>query len=434
MKRFLIGVAAWLPSCAVTGRGADPASQPLGKTTVIWISMDGFRGDYLDRAALPFFAHMETEGVHSRLFRPAFPPITFPSHCAEATGVGVAQHGITGNAFYDSATHQGYSFPADAALLQSEPIWLTAQRQGVRTLVFDWPLSQWQIGAGRCSYSTDQFENKPTDAQRLDALLAAWRVDYDGGKANGPDGALRLLMGYVEGTDPAGHKFGPDAPELVGELQKLDVEIGAFAGKAAAFWKEHAGPADRLYLLLTTDHGMSRVEQDVNLEKMLGVSHWSSEVTLQTVGNLGNVFLEQIPAGPAREAKATELLAKLKAYPFARAYRRADLPPKWDYGHPTRTGDLVVVLPRGYTFNRKAPSAVVDAALVNDGPKGMHGYPVEDDPEMYGVIFLQRWPQPFGGKDLGEVSWDQYHPTVARLLGIKPAAAAKGTPLALPGE
>ena len=53
---------------------------------------------------------------------------------------------------------------------------------------------------------------------------------------------------------------------------------------------------------------------------------------------------------------------------------------------------------------------------------------------MFGVMFLQRWPRPFGGKDLGEVTWDQYHPTVAKLLGIKPADAAKGTPLALPGE
>ncbi len=58
--------------------------------------------------------------------------------------------------------------------------------------------------------------------------------------------------------------------------------------------------------------------------------------------------------------------------------------------------------------------------------KGMHGYPVEEDPEMYGVMFLARYPQDFGGKDLGEVNWDQYHPTVAKLLGIKPCRWRKG--------
>lgn len=415
-------------------RAADPAAPPAGKTTVVWISMDGFRNDYLDRAALPFFARLQTEGAYSRRFHPVFPPVTFPSHCAEATGVGVAQHGVTGNSFYDAATRQTSNYPAEAALLQAEPIWLTAERQGVRTLVFDWPLSQKQTGPVRDDYFANEFDNAPTDVQRLDHLLDVWRADYEGGKAGGPGGALRLLMGYVEGADPAGHRFGPDAPETAGELQTLDAEIGAFADKAAALWKEHAGPADRLYLLLTTDHGMSPVTQDANLEKMLDLPHGQKEITLQTVGGIGNIFLDQIPAGPAREAREAELLTRLKAFPFMRAYRRAELPPRWHYGHPTRTGDLIVVLPRGYTFNRSVPAAVVDAAHTNGGPKGMHGYPVEDDPEMDGVMFLQRWPRPLGGKDLGEVNWDQYHPTVARLLGIRPADAAKGTPLPLPGE
>ena len=423
MQRFLIGLAALAGGCLLTpGRAA---ADPEGKTTVVWISMDGFRGDYLDRTALPFFARLQAEGVHSRRFRPSFPPITFPSHCAEATGVGAAQHGITGNAFYDSTARQTYDFPGDASLLRAEPIWLTAKRQGVRTLVFDWPLSQWQTDAVRDDYSADRYEHQSKDAQRLDRLLDVWRADYAEGKAGGP---LRLLMGYVEAADPAGHRFGPDSPEVVAELKKLDAELAAFSTKATALWQEHAGPQDRLYLLLTTDHGMSPVAQDANLEKMLGVSHWQTEITLQTVGNMGHIFLDRIPAGPKRDAKETELLTKLRAYSFAHVFRRADLPPQWDYGHPTRTGDIVVVLPRGYTFNRRAPQAVLDAAQVYDGPKGMHGYPVEEDPDMHGVMFLQRWPQPFGGRDMGEVSWDQYHPTVAGLLRIKPADAAKGKP------
>ena len=414
-------------------RAADPAPPPVGKTTVVWISMDGFRGDYLDRAELPFFAGLTKVGVYSRRFHPVFPPITFPSHCAEATGVAVARHGITGNSFYDALTRASYNFPGDASLLLAEPIWLTAERQGVRTLVFDWPLSQKQLPALHDDYFNDKFDNAPTDAERLDHLLDVWKQDFDGGKANGPGGPLRLLMGYVEGTDPPGHRFGPDAPEISAALQDLDKTVGKFAARALALWKEHAGPADRFYLLLTTDHGMSKVDHDVNLERVLDLPHGQHEITLEATGNLGNVFLDQLPAGPVREARLAALLGKLKAYPFARVYPRADLPPAWDYGHPTRTGDIVVVLPRGYTFNRAAATPVAEADQVG-GPKGMHGYPVENDPEMYGVMFLSRYPQAFGGKDLGEVMWDQYHPTVAKLLGIQPANDAKGKPLLLPGE
>ena len=130
------------------GQASEPV-QPaaVGKATVVWISMDGFRGDYLDRTELPFFTRLTKEGVYSRQFHPVFPPITFPSHCAEATGVAVAHHGITGNSFYDAATRQTYRYPTDSTLLLAEPIWLTTERQGVRTLVQDWPLSQAQHGA-----------------------------------------------------------------------------------------------------------------------------------------------------------------------------------------------------------------------------------------------------------------------------------------------
>ncbi len=423
-RSFLVIVAAlavgWAPHHSQAA-GTD------GKNTVVWISMDGMRGDYLDRAPLPFFARIMQEGAYSHKFHPVFPPITFPSHCAEATGVPVDHHGITGNSFYDSATRQTYRYPGDGTLLQAEPIWLTAERQGVRTLVFDWPLSQAEHAPLHADYFHEKFDNAPTDAQRLDQLLDAWHADQGAGP-------LRLLMGYVEDTDVAGHKYGPDAPETTAAVQAVDHTLGAFFDRALAQWKQTAGPADHFYLLLSTDHGMSAVTKAANLEKLLGLPHGQHEITLVTVGNMGNVFLDQLPAGQARDERMAGFLEKLKAYPGIRAYRKADLPAAWAYAHPTRTGDLVVVLPRGYTFSGQATQPVMDIAQAGGGPLGMHGYPVEDDPEMYGALLLWRYPQPLGGKDLGEVRWDQYHPTVAKWLGIKPADGAKGQGLALPGE
>ena len=429
---LLVTAALWWCTPRAAGQGSAPAPAANGKTTVIWISMDGVRGDYIGRTALPFFDRLLKTGVYSRRFHPVFPPITFPSHSAEATGVGVDRHGIPGNDFYDNTTRLSQHFPTDSSLLQAEPIWLTAERQGVRTLVFDWPLSQQQTGPVQDEYFDDTFDNAVPDAQRLDHLLAVWRQDDESGRAQKAGGSLRLLMGYVEATDPAGHKFGPDAPEIALELQKLDHEMGEFADQAQAYWKAHANPVDRLYLLLSTDHGMSNVADDANLERMLGLRHGQKEITLETGGGIGNIFLDQVPPAE-RGAQAAALLEKLQAYPFARAYRRAELPPAWSYANPARTGDIVVVLSRGYTFNRGVTLPVVDAAHA-EGPKGMHGYPVEDDPEMYGVMFMARYPRPFGGQDLGEVNWDQYHPTVAKLLGIQPAAGAKGQALAMPGE
>ena len=420
-----------LLAVTVLAAGRTPglrAADPGGKNTVVWISMDGVRGDYLDRGPLPFFARLMREGAYSRKFHPVFPPITFPSHCAEATGTTVDHHGITGNSFYDAATRQTYRYPADASLLQAEPIWLTAERQGVRTLVFDWPLSQAEHAPLHADYSDDKFDNALTDEQRVNRLLDTWHADKS---AAGP---LRLLMGYVEDADVAGHKFGPDAPETAAAVRAVDRTLGAFFERALAQWKQTAAPADGFYLLLSTDHGMSPVTKAVNLEKLLGLPHGQHEITLSTVGNMGNVFLDPATAGPARGERLAGFIETLRAYSFARVYKREELPAAWAYAHPTRTGDLVVVLPRGYTFSSQATQPVMDIAQAGGGPLGMHGYPVEDDPEMYGTMLTWRYPRPFGGKDLGEVKWDQYHPTVARWLGIKPADGAKGQPLALPGE
>src|SRR5437764_5993639 len=77
-----------------------------GRTVVVWISMDGVRPDYLDRAATPLFHRLIGEGWYSKQLITIVPSLTFPSHVSEATGVPAAVHGIPANDFYDTATRQ----------------------------------------------------------------------------------------------------------------------------------------------------------------------------------------------------------------------------------------------------------------------------------------------------------------------------------------
>src|SRR5437667_5860412 len=79
-------------------------------SVVVWISIDGFRGDYVDRVDTPTFHRLMREGVYSQWLMTITPSITFPSHVSEATGVRVAQHGIPNNVFYDTITRQTYKF------------------------------------------------------------------------------------------------------------------------------------------------------------------------------------------------------------------------------------------------------------------------------------------------------------------------------------
>lgn len=406
--------------------------QAAARTTVVWISIDGMRGDYVQRGDFPFFVRLRREAATTDKLRPVFPSITFPSHCSEATGVTVEKHGITANAFYDAATKTQYSYPNDSSLLQAEPIWLTAQRQGVRTAVLDWPLSFAQKGAIRTEIFDEKFDSAMPDEQRLNRLLDAWSASL----AKADPVPLHLLMGYIIATDKPGHNNGPDSPEILQAMIMLDAQLTKFSERAVELWKrQRKTPEDRLFFVFSTDHGMSTVKTLVSLPRLLNVARRDPEIRLSTTGNVGHVFLDGVkyPRGSeAREAKLREFRATMiAAGPDFQAFKREDMPAAWGYAHPTRCGDLIIILPRGYTFGwAENAAAISEVGTSATGPIGMHGYDPATNPEMMGFFAIWEFGK-IKPMDLGAVGWDQLHPTVAKLLGINPSPTATGTPLAI---
>jgi predicted AlkP superfamily pyrophosphatase or phosphodiesterase len=420
MRTFLCSVLIlFLTSIGCTPQPHASSTPAPGKTVVVWISIDGFRRDYVDKAPNPFFHKLMKEGAYSRQLTTITPSITFPSHVSEATGVTVDQHGIPNNDFYDSITKKPYHFPADPALLQSEPIWLTAKRQGIRTLVYDWPLSQGQTAELRTDYFLPKFEGAPTDEQRLARLVETWRTDTN------PQ-PLQLLMGYIKATDSIGHKYGPDSPELKAAVEETDRNLGRFVDAVTTVFQQKSSPGDQLYILLTTDHGMMTVKTLVNLEKLFATPLPRS-VHHETGGPLGMIYLYDLPAAEQATSKQS-MLADLKKYDFLDAYTRDTLPKEWRFDHPTRVGDVIIMLKPGYTFSTRLPLASFPVAD-GPGPYGMHGYPPDQCSDMLGFCALWRYPKPLGGKDLGKVDALQVHPTVAKILNINPAEGAKAKPL-----
>lgn len=392
-------------------------------TTVVWVSVDGLSPKYLDRADTPFFDRLAAEGAFTRQLAPSFPSLTFPSHVSQATGVPVARHGVSGNTFFDTATGELYRYPWDAALMQAEPIWLTASRQGVRTAVWDWPLSHAQRGTVRAEYFGSRFIPTLSDRERVDALLDAWRHDLEH-RANEPP--LRLLMGYIVGPDAAGHQFGPDAQEPLEQTMAADALLRHLHDEALALWERRRTPADDFVFLVTTDHGMSPVHTLVNLERLIDADSHGPAIKTLALGSIGQVFLTKDTGEETRK----EIERRLAAYRFVRVYAREALPPEWGYAHPTRVGDLVVVLDPGYAFSHRVPGVTADAASVG-GPLGMHGYHPAVNEDMHGALFIWRASRPWGGVDLGQVDALQLHATVASLLGIEPAPDARRDPVRL---
>ena len=277
---------------------AAPAAPTTGKNVVLWISVDGFRGDYIDRDQTPFLKSLLEHGLYTKQLTPIFPSLTFPSHTAEATGVTAGTHGIISNKWFDTAAGQEFNMPSDPKLLEAEPIWITAARQGVRSAVLDWPLSQAEDslpeGSPRAAIFNPRYVPELTDEQRLENVAEAYRKDWE---ANGDGQPLRLLMGYVHDVDSAGHKFGPDAPETDKAIHSEDAVVEKIVGEVTDLFKQHMHPenGDALYVLITTDHGMDKVKTLVNLQKLLGDIGQSGTLRLETSGSLANIYLEGVP-------------------------------------------------------------------------------------------------------------------------------------------
>ena len=105
--------------------------------TVILVSLDGFRWDYLERAETPVLDRIAAEGIRADALLPVFPTKTFPNHYTIATGLYPEHHGIVDNSFYDPARDAWFSMSDAATVLDGswwggEPIWVTAGRQGQR--------------------------------------------------------------------------------------------------------------------------------------------------------------------------------------------------------------------------------------------------------------------------------------------------------------
>ncbi|HMP73048.1 MAG TPA: alkaline phosphatase family protein [Kiritimatiellia bacterium] len=398
------------------------------RTVVVWVSIDGVRPDYIPRSETPNLDRLMEEGAYSMGLAPIFPSITFPNHVSQATGVTVDQHGVPLNSFYDRERDRKYFYPGPSRLLEAEPIWTTVQRQGLRVAVFDWVLSHRQQGEHATSYFGDSYDGGLTDRQRVGQLLRTWRKDR--GKE-----PLQLLMSYMVTPDKVGHEFGPDAPEVEAAMRQVDIDVGWFVKHLVKLFDQRMQEGDSLVVMFTSDHGMSEVHTAVHPNLLAGVDReeeQADQVVVMTTGNLAHYFLHKIEDEEARATRKAKLLAEVGRYSFARAYTQDMLPERWGYAHPNRVGDVVVVLETGYTFSRRAREVSV-AISETGGPLGMHGYDVEDNPEMNGIAIFWRYPEQLGGHDLGPTHSLQLHATVAKLLGVEPSEAARPDVIELPG-
>src|SRR5262249_52312911 len=149
---LVVGCSLLAIGCSVVGgQSQRPIADGQSQTTVV-VSFDALGDRFLDRDTLPNFRRLIAEGVRAP-FRPQFPSKTFPSHYSMARGVTRGEHGIVVNSFFDPALGAMFlrSSASEGKWFGGEPIWVTAERAGIRTAAYFWTGSEAEIKGVRPS-------------------------------------------------------------------------------------------------------------------------------------------------------------------------------------------------------------------------------------------------------------------------------------------
>ena len=377
-----------------TGSGGTNAPAQRDAPTVVLVSFDGFRYDYLDRYPTPNFDRVAAAGVRADALVPSFPTLTFPNHYSIATGMYPDRHGLIGNTIYDPGFDATYSMRdreavGDGRWYGGEPIWVTAETQGLVTASYFWVGTEAPVmGVRPTTWKT--FDGAVPYEARVDSALA-WLTLPDAVRPH-------LILLYFSAVDHEGHVHGPDSPEVADAVAQVDAALGRLLDGI-----ERVDLQDDVDVVLVSDHGMAQPDtaQAVVVTDYVTLP---DDVQALTAGPELMLWLD--------EAAADSLDAILDAAlpPTVRSYTRDELPERWHFGTNPRTPPLVLVAER---------PALVGLPRHFERPwGGAHGYAPEDS--TMGGIFLAAGPQIADAGRIAAFENVDVYPFLAALLGLQP--------------
>jgi alkaline phosphatase D len=409
--RVFIAIVALLAGTALSAQAPDVvvqaerrnAPEQRAKPYVVLVSIDGFRPDYIETVPAPRLARLRREGVSAPHMLPVFPSKTFPNHYSIATGMYAGTHGVVGNQMWDPALRASFRVgdpesERDPRWYGGEPVWVTAERQGMLSAALFWPGSQVPIGGILPTYHA-RYDKAVSSQARVDQVIKWLRLP--------PERRPHLVALYISEVDEGHHP--PGSPQVRAAVERVDEALTRLMHGIAAL------PIRReVNVVVVSDHGM----QDVRNGRM---EYLSDHIPLDGVRVVGtgpttSLFFDGDTA--ARERARTALRAGLHA---AGVYRRDEIPARYHLGASPRAGDLLVEMmaPDLIAVRRPAPGAPPLGA-----DPGNHGY----DPALptmhaffaaTGPAFRMRTRvPPFENVHL--------YPLITTILGLRPNPAIDG--------
>lgn len=321
------------------------------KPTVILISFDGLRYDYIDKTETPNLRRLANNGVAAQGMIPAFPSKTFPNHYTIVTGLYPSHHGIVANTMYDPEFNATFKISdrnavSDGRWWGGEPLWVTAEKQGQISATFFWVGSEAEIMGVRPRY-WKPYDGKVPNAERVQQALA-W---LDLPATERPT----FITLYFSHTDDAGHDHGPDSPQVIESIKAADALVGQLIAGLEA-----RGLFEKVHIIITSDHGMTATSD----ERVIRLSDYVDLKNVEVIDGTPAVTLR--PKLGSVDSLYTKLAS---AHPHMKVFRKEDFPARFHYTGHRRIMPLMCLADDGWAINTRPPES-----STRSFNGGNHGY------------------------------------------------------------
>ena len=335
------------------------AQQPVKdlKPTVILISLDGFRYDYIDKYSPPTLNTLARDGVRAKWMIPSFPTKTFPNHYTIATGLYPQNHGIVENNVwdYDKKFEMSNTRRVEEPYWWlGEPIWVTAEKQGQRSASYFFVGTNTLIEETKPSI-TRRYNGNVPNTMRVDKLLS-W---FDLPSATRPT----MMTMYFSETDDVGHEFGPDAEET----KYAAWEVDSYIARLMAGLKTRKID-DKVNIIIVSDHGMAAVDQRnaIIMDEFFDPKDKNLADPVMTTGEIWQIF--------PKPGKEDYLMNRLSGIKNATCWRKKDIPKRLHYNEGRRIAPIVCSSDEGWYMTDRERYDKDKDMVEFPRTKGAHGY------------------------------------------------------------
>lgn len=396
MNRLSVVVSVvFFSACQQTPSAFAPVRAAAART-VLLVSLDGFRADYIQRPPAVRLRALAASGVRAERMIPAFPSKTFPNHYTLVTGLHPEHHGIVANSMWDDVIGKKFTISNTAVTHDprwwgGEPLWVTVEKQGKRAASFFWVGSDIKID-NRLPTWFRTYDTKVPNEARVSTVLDWLAMPAGTGPA--------FVSTYFSDVDDAGHRYGPEAPQVDSAIARVDSLIGTLVDGIAA-----RGLAQRIDIVVVSDHGMTGLapERVIYLDDFIDLAR----VEIVDIGPVGSISPK-----PGYEAGAFDRLNR--AHPHMQVYRKGEIPERFHFNTHPRITKLVAVADEGWTMTTHA------LVRQNGLPRGgAHGY--DNQLPSMGALFVASGPDFRQGLIMPPFQNIHVYELLARLLDVQPA-------------